>query len=80
MSVHTLKITDAWYRALDRDEKTCELRRNDRNFQVDDIINFTNYVGEPRHKYSSWKITHVLQDFEGLAEGYAILSVRRVYR
>jgi hypothetical protein len=80
MTVHTLKIADAWYRALAMGEKRSELRRNDRDFQVGDTINFTNRAGELRDKYTSWRITHVLEDFEGLADGYAILSVRRVYR
>lgn len=81
MTMHTLKITDGWWRELTNCKKLFELRRNDRNYQVGDRIVFTNINGVPReHERTYWLVTHVLTDAEGLVGGYAALSVSRRYR
>ncbi len=79
MTTHTLKITDGWWRELWLRNKTFELRRDDRGFQVDDFIQFTDLCGNERgHSRNFWRITHVLRDVDGLQDGYVGLSLRWV--
>ena len=41
MKLHELKIKREYFNAIKSGEKTFEIRKNDRDFQVGDIINFT---------------------------------------
>lgn len=75
-TMHRLKITDSWWRLLWREEKTCEIRRNDRDFREGDLIQFTDLLGRDRH--TPWVITHVASgEIDGIVPGFAVLSVRR---
>lgn len=62
-------------------EKTFEIRKNDRDFQVGDEVNFLpieddNYnVYDGRGKIPCFEITYVHTDF-GMAEGYVALSIK----
>lgn len=75
---HKLKIKPSYFAALKRGEKTCEIRLNDRDYRVGDVLDFTpirddgTYTGE----VATYGVSHVLKDFEGLAEGYVALSLR----
>ncbi len=84
MRVHHLKVKNQWLVPLERRKKTCELRKNDRDFRVDDYI-----ILKPIDKYDgAWqncdivaKVTHVLhhEDFPfGLTDGYCILSISKL--
>ena len=42
MKLHTLKILPKYYVAIINGEKTFELRKNDRDYRVGDLITFTN--------------------------------------
>lgn len=84
MKFHTLKCEARYFEALERGDKTCELRKNDRDFQTGDII-LLEYVWPtdlegPTCDYKPilFRITHVLTDAEqyGLAKGHAILSLK----
>jgi ASC-1-like (ASCH) protein len=41
MKLHELKIKREYFNAIKSGEKTFEIRKNDRDFQVGDIVNFT---------------------------------------
>lgn len=85
MKYHELKIDEKWFDAIVKNEKTCEVRKNDRNFEVGDIIHFTlaNEASEENKKKSEsllLKITHVLtsNDFsEGIMSGYCVISFKK---
>ena len=89
MKLHTLKIKDEFYTDIIRGAKTFEVRKNDRDFQVGDLINFEvlppNYDGKSKYYIEVptdvFIITYVLTkaDFpDGLNDGYVVLGIRKV--
>ena len=46
MDVHYLKIKPEYYKDIDRGLKTFELRKNDRDFKVGDILMLIKLDGE----------------------------------
>ena len=77
MTVHNLKLKDEYVAQVMYGEKTFELRKNDRDFKVGDLIHFTdtngkdlsydNKVGilttkEYRFEDNLFKITYILKN------------------
>lgn len=76
MVEHKLKIQSEHYINVINGTKTAEIRYNDRNYQVDDILNL-NEIDE--HGVFTGKncaviVTHVLDDNQYLQTGYVMLS------
>ena len=75
--IHELKTEAGPYHAVAREEKRAEFRRNDRNFQVSDILVLRQY--DPMYGYSGAyllrKITHIQEGF-GMHKWYSMLSIR----
>lgn len=79
--VHELKINTKYAIAVARGEKTFEIRKNDRNFKEDDILFLREYEnGEYLDIAIVAEVTYVLNDFEGLKEGYVVLGIRVLNR
>ena len=77
MTTHYLKIKDIYYNDILNGSKTFELRKNDRDFQFGDLIQFqpeNNELDTPL-----FQIVYVLKDVPqyGLAKGYAILGIEK---
>lgn len=72
MTEHFLKVETKWLDRLNDGTKTCELRLNDRDYQVGDILSFIG--GSHSLKF---KASHVLTSdvCEGLKHGYCIISL-----
>ena len=79
--IHQLKILPKYFQSVLSGEKTFEVRKDDRNFQLGDIVvldefddiscSFTgNYVGV--------RITYILRDSEFCKSGYCIFSFKRI--
>ena len=47
MQLHILKIKDEYFKEILRGNKTFELRKNDRDFQVGDLIHFVEVCDIP---------------------------------
>lgn len=91
MKLHELKIKHKYLVDVSIGKKTFELRKNDRDYQVDDLIHFIDIKDEDK-KISSWcfepsidedalyKITYVLKDVPeyGLDKDYCILGIKKV--
>lgn len=81
MKLHTLKIKYKYFEQVLRGNKRFELRYNDRDFQINDLIHFVDDHGKEYDYFDTnlFKITYVLKgkDAEqyGLQEGYCILSI-----
>jgi hypothetical protein len=79
---HELKTWHPYYDALMREEKTFEARKDDRNFQVGDILllqeylpNLESYSGNVCYR----KITFILSGGSfGIEPGYVVMSIRRL--
>lgn len=75
-----LKTLPEYFDAVDSGKKTHELRYDDRNYAVGDILILHEWKnGEYLKRRLCVKITHILKDCElGLKEGWAILSIKRL--
>lgn len=82
MKLHVLKILPDYFHAVRVGIKKAELRFNDRDFKVNDLIHFVQADGSEFifNTCNVYRITHVLKDVEqyGLAEGWAIVSIERL--
>jgi hypothetical protein len=76
MTTHDLKIEERWAIRIGDGTKTCELRKNDRDFQCGDLIHFTDTKGRLLGYIAPHVITHVLQGAEGLQDGFCVLSLQ----
>lgn len=78
MKVHKLKTWPIYFEAVQRREKTAELRLNDRDFQVGDFLylleydQLTSYSG----KFISVQITHIIQGINHLKENHIMLRFK----
>ena len=75
MKKHFLKIEPRFYIPVEKGIKTFEVRLNDRDYQVGDVLilrEFTNgeYTGRVQHK----RITYILQDLKYVQQGYVVLA------
>ena len=79
MTVHYLKIKPEYYKDIECGLKTFELRKNDRNFQVGDILMLIklNDKGNETDQVTRVKVNYILKDCPqyGLKDGYAILGI-----
>ena len=78
---HELKILPKYFNDVYTKVKPFELRKNDRDFQVGDVIYLREYDGE---NYTGRTlvvfVTYVLKDCiaYGLQDGYCILGIRLI--
>lgn len=81
MVEHKLKIKSEHYINVINGTKTAEIRYNDRNYQVDDILilNEIDENGNFTGNKCSVIVTHVLDDNQYLQNGYVMLSFRMFY-
>jgi hypothetical protein len=78
VKIHDLKIDPVYYKAVLSGSKRFEVRKNDRDFKIYDILllreydrNKNNYTGKEIRK----KIYYILDNPEYLREGYIILGL-----
>lgn len=86
MTRHVLKVDFKYANAILNGKKSFEVRKNDLNFMVGDEVVFKvlidkgSYVGaEAAHPLNGivYRIDHVLNNFEGLAQKYVAFSISR---
>ena len=78
--LHNLKLESQYVKPIVEKEKTFEIRYNDRNYKVGDIIKFNpitnSYYGDII-KYKFYIITYILDNF-GLSENYIAFSFKEL--
>ena len=76
MVEHKLKIKSEHFSAVINKTKTAEIRYNDRNYQVDDILilNKIDSLGNFTGNKCSVIVTHILDNNQYLQTGYVMLS------
>jgi ASC-1-like (ASCH) protein len=77
---HKLKIQPEYLANLMQGRKKVEIRNNDRDYQIDDILEFWHSgtdsgIGE----FILYKITHIHSGL-GMKENYVALSIERLER
>lgn len=83
MKIHELKIKSEYMAEIWLHRKTFELRKNDRDFEVGDIVHFNIIEKTRKEPYPDdglYRITYVLKDVPeyGLQEGYCIFGIRKL--
>lgn len=77
--IHELKIAPEYFEKVVSKEKSFEIRYNDRNFQVGDILKLMEYTdGSYTGRFVYVKVTYILRDFEGLQPNFVGLSIELV--
>ena len=75
---HKIKIDPKYFDDVAKSRKTFEVRKNDRAYKVDDILDIYEYdreTGEYTGRYIWAVITYILDDQEYLRDGYVILAL-----
>lgn len=72
---HILKIGKEYLENILEFKKKSEIRYNDRDYQVDDILVFWSGGNLKKYKF---KITHIHSGL-GLMNGYVVLSIERIH-
>ena len=78
--LHLLKINSRYYARLVKGQKLFEIRLNDRDFQVGDMIHFgltddnPDYMHGKFNPHCDWRITYIHSGL-GMQEGYVALSI-----
>ena len=70
--IHDLKIKKEYLVRLISGDKKHEIRNNDRDYQLHDVLRF-----EDKGKNFDFRITHIHSGL-GLKEGYVVLSVKQI--
>lgn len=82
MVTHELKLLPEYYSYVESMVKTFELRKNDRNYQIGDILLLREWDDEDGYTGKSLyrKITYIFvgDGTYGLREGYVILSLEPI--
>lgn len=75
--VHRIKEASMYYDEVRNLKKTFELRKNDRNYCVGDGLELVEYKdGQETNRCLYADIVYILEDYNGLEEGYCILGIR----
>lgn len=81
MQTHELKCWPAYFDAIERDEKTFEVRRDDRGFQKGDILELRRYDAKNdfyRHNLPTIRrrVLYVLTGGQfGIEPGYVVMGL-----
>jgi len=83
MKTHELKLIQPYFNEVRNGTKTFEIRKNDRDFQVGDIVILKEYnadwtIGEKTGNEIEVRITYILKSFVGLDDDYCIFSFKRL--
>lgn len=81
---HELKTWSEYFDAILADKKTFEVRKNDRDFQENDILllnRWDNVKNEYAGRQAEFTITYVLKGGQwGIEEGYCVLGLKPILR
>ena len=73
---HKLKLAKMFFEDVRLGRKSFELRKNDRDYQMGDILELREMDnGEPTGRVIEKEITYILEGFAGLKEDYCILAL-----
>ena len=75
--VHEIKIANCYFEDVKNEIKRFELIKNDRNYKVGDRLKMMEFKdGEYTGRVINAVVTFILEDYEGIKEGYCILSIK----
>lgn len=75
--VHHIRIGTAFFDDVCSGKKSFELRKNDRGYEQDDILEMSEFTnGKYTSRSVRAQVTYILEDFAGLKEGYCIMAIK----
>lgn len=81
MAIHILKTWIEYFDDVANGIKTFEIRKNDRNFQVGDILLLEEYCNKTEHYTGAWVkvlVTYILDKQPFVPEGYVCMAIRLI--
>ena len=85
MKVHELKTWPPQFNAIIEGRKTAEFRKNDRDFEVDDLLILREWYPpgyDVKPPYSRQYIVAIIKQMEsggfGIPEGYVVMSIETI--
>lgn len=76
---HRLKLAKMFFDAVDMGKKSFELQKNDRNYQIGDVLELHEMSdGEETGRVTEKQVIYIMEGFKGLEEGYCILGLSEV--
>ncbi len=76
--IHALKTWPEYYKAIIDGSKTFEVRKNDRDYQVSDVLVLQEF--DPKGGYTgemvSKVISYILDNPQFIKEGYVVMGLR----
>lgn len=74
---HDIKLAAMYFGDVQSGKKSFELRKNDRNYKVGDLLNMQEYSdGKETGRSIKVEIVYMIEDYNGLEEGYCILGTK----
>ena len=75
---HYIKILPEYFKAIESGEKTFEVRFNDRNYHVHDILHLREWSdGEYTGPEMEVEVTWLLDNPDYCKEGYVIMAIKK---
>ncbi|MBK5074409.1 DUF3850 domain-containing protein [Budviciaceae bacterium CWB-B4] len=76
MKIHQLKILPEHFDPVFQGIKTSEVRYNDRQFQVGDVLELKEWIPDRFTGSKLWRTVLHVADLNDFKEGYVLLSMR----
>ena len=74
---HYIIILPEYYNAIEQGKKSFEVRFNDRNYQVNDILHLQEWTGgEYTGREMEVEVTYLLDDPNYCKDGYVIMAIK----
>lgn len=74
MKIHELKTLPQYFAEQVKGIKQFEVRKNDRNYEIGDVLILKEYDNGYTGSEISVIVTYILKDFIGLKNGYVVLG------
>lgn len=75
MKTHRIKCAPEYFKALKAGTKTFEIRFNDRDYKVNDLLFINEFDGQQTDNVLLFKIIYILKDY-GLQNGFVCLGIK----
>lgn len=83
MKIHDKKLIQPYFDAVLSGSKTFEIRKNDCNYQVGDLLilhEFDKKTNQYEGAYVLTKIIYKIENFAGIEQGYCVLGIKVLER
>lgn len=75
--IHQIRIGTSYFEDACSNEKSFELRKNDRGYKEGDILELMEFIdGRNTGRMVQKLVTYILEDYTGLEEGYCIMATK----